>query len=277
MTSLSTRSFPLEDISVRSEGDGRTVDAYASVFDVESEIHDHDGHYLETIDRSAFNKTIAERGLKFGVFFNHGATLHGTPSERHSMPIGVPLAVRADQRGVFTSTHYHNTPLADEVLEGIRSGAITGQSFSGRMLQSRSDGGRGPYRPRGGKLSTVVRTEIAMREYGPTPMPAYEAAAITGVRALIDSAYGAGAVDLEGLEDLLELDRTDAFRAAVQELVARLRPSEDTTPDEGPEPADTGTSAEGAATAEPSETAHSNPSRARAHARARLLQMGIKL
>src|SRR6266487_3898314 len=28
-----TRSFPLEDISIRAGGDGRTVDAYATVFD----------------------------------------------------------------------------------------------------------------------------------------------------------------------------------------------------------------------------------------------------
>lgn len=190
-----TRAYPLEDISIRSGGDGRTVEAYAAVFNTPTEIHDRDGHYSEVIAPSAFDKTIAERGRKFGVLFNHGLTIHGTPSDRHSMPIGTPVEVRSDSRGVYTLTQYHKTPLADEVLEGIRSGAITGQSFSGRMIQSNP---RGPYRPtRSGELPTVTRSEIALREYGPTPFPAYEDASIMGVRALLE-AYRLGGVSLAG-------------------------------------------------------------------------------
>jgi hypothetical protein len=48
------RSYPLEGIEIVSRakgGDGRTVEAYASVFDVPTEIHDEHGHYIETIDR----------------------------------------------------------------------------------------------------------------------------------------------------------------------------------------------------------------------------------
>lgn len=204
-TTTFTRSYPLDDIRIRSGGDGRTVEAYAAVFDTPTEIRDQDGHYNEVIGRSAFDKTIAERGKKVGVFFNHGLTLHGTPSELHSMPIGVPVeAPRVDGRGVVTVTRYHNTRLADEVLEAINSGAITGQSFSGRMIQSNPR--RGPYRARGGELPTVTRNEIALREYGPTPFPAYEDAAITNVRALLE-AYRLGAMDLDE-EELAELVRT---------------------------------------------------------------------
>lgn len=202
-TTTFTRSYPLDDIRVRSGGDGRTVEAYAAVFDTPSEIKDQDGHYLEVIGRNAFDKTIAERGGKFGVFFNHGLTLHGTPSERHSMPIGTPVEVRADGRGVFTVTKYNRTALADEVLEAINSGAITGQSFSGRMIQSSPQ--RGPYRARRGELPTVTRSEIALREYGPTPFPAYEDASIMGVRALLQ-AYGLGGMDLDD-DEALELAR----------------------------------------------------------------------
>lgn len=191
-----TRAYPLDDIRIRSSGDGRTVEAYAAVFDTPSEIHDQDGHYLEVIGRNAFDKTIAERAGRFGVFYNHGLTLHGTPSDRHSMPIGTPVEVRADSRGVWTVTRYNRTPLADEVLEAIKEGAITGQSFSGRMIQSNPQ--RGPYRrSRSGELPTVTRSEIALREYGPTPFPAYESASIVGVRALLE-AYRLGGVSLAG-------------------------------------------------------------------------------
>ncbi|MGH3097901.1 MAG: HK97 family phage prohead protease [Streptosporangiales bacterium] len=180
-----TRTYPLDDIRIRGDADGddgRTVEAYAAVFDTASEIRDQDGHYTESISRTAFDKTIAERAAKFQVFYNHGLTLHGTPSERGSMPLGAPLEVRADGRGLFTVTRYNRTALADEVLENIHSGAITGQSFSGRFIQS--DPARVPRRGRGGELPQVTRTEIALREYGPTPFPAYQEAAVVGVRAI---------------------------------------------------------------------------------------------
>src|SRR6516164_4047723 len=42
-----TRSFDLTDISVRAGGDGRTVEAYAAIFDAPSAIRDQDGDYDE--------------------------------------------------------------------------------------------------------------------------------------------------------------------------------------------------------------------------------------
>lgn len=179
-----TRAYPLDDIQVESGGDGRTVEAYAAVFDTPTEIRDRDGHYLETIARTAFDKTVAERGTRFGVFYNHGMTLHGSSSERGSVPIGTPLEVRVDGRGLYTRTRYHRTPLADEVLEAIREGSIRGYSFGGVFLQSNP--ARVPRRRADGTLPTVTRTEIKLAEYGPTPVPAYEDAAILGVRSLVD-------------------------------------------------------------------------------------------
>lgn len=187
-----TRSFPLEDIRVRAGGDGRTVEAYAAVFDTPAEIRDQDGHYNEVIDRRAFDRTLQQLApagsrstWRVGVFYNHGKTLWGTPSERGSVPIGTPVEIRADARGLLTVTRYNKTELADEVLETIREGAITGQSFTGRI--TRSDPGRTPrmgWRPdSSGKLKTVRRQEIALKEYGPTPLPAYPDATVIGVRA----------------------------------------------------------------------------------------------
>jgi HK97 family phage prohead protease len=187
-----TRSFPLEDIHVRTGGDGRTVEAYAAVFDTPTEIYDQDGHYNEVIDRRAFDRTLSQlapagsrTNWRVGVLYNHGRTLFGTPSERGAMPIGAPVQIKADNRGLLTVTRYNRTELADEVLENIREGSITAQSFSGGFL--RSDPGRAPrggYRPdANGKLRTVRRQEIALREYGPTPFPAYPDAAVVGVRA----------------------------------------------------------------------------------------------
>lgn len=183
-----TRSYALEDISIRAGGDGRTVEAYAACFNTPAEVHDQDGHYEEVIDPAAFNRAIdhasrASGGWNIPVMFNHGMTMWSTPSERHSMPIGTPVEIRADARGLFTRTRYHKTQLADEVLEAIREGSINAYSFSGQFHRS-DPSPAGKYRAdRQGRLPTVRRMESSLREFGPTPFPVYQGAAVVGVRA----------------------------------------------------------------------------------------------
>lgn len=184
------RSFPLEDISIRAGGDGRTVEAYAAVFNTPAPVRDQDGEYVEELDPAVFNRAISDaapqggrEGWRMGVFYNHGMTLYGTPSERHSMPIGKTLEMKADSRGVLTVTRYHRTELADEVLESIREGSLPGYSFSGNFRRSSPLIPRGGFRKdRTGTLPTVRRMESTMKEYGPTPFPVYDEAAITGMR-----------------------------------------------------------------------------------------------
>ena len=186
------RSFPLEDIAIRSDGEGRTVEAYAAVFNTPAEIHDRDGHYLEQIDPSAFNKAIndaapagSRSGWKTKVVFNHGRDMYGNPAAEYSMPLGTPVEIRADARGLLTVTRYARTRTADDVLELIREGAITAQSFQGRFIRSDLSRPRGGFAPdRDGNLTVVTRQEVSLIEYGPTPFPAYQEAAVVGVRNL---------------------------------------------------------------------------------------------
>lgn len=178
------RAVALDDIRIRSGGTGRTVEAYAAIFNEPAEIIDADGHYREVNSPVAFNRTIANSKGRFPVVYHHGMTLAGTASERGSVPIGVSTEVRADKRGVLTISEYGRSELADEVLEAIRLGAVTAQSYGGRFIRSdvrRPPGGfrAGP----DGKLRTVTRLEVQMREFGPTPFPAFAGAAITGIRA----------------------------------------------------------------------------------------------
>jgi len=187
------RLYALEDIHIlRSAdgGDGRTVEAYAAVFGEPAEIQDHEGHYIEVIEPTAFNRAIEHASRARGgfpgsvkVLWNHGRDLSGKTSDRFSMPIGVPVDIRAESRGLLTRTRYSETPLADEVLENIRAGSITSQSFTGAIMRSAPQLRRGDkYRPRGGDLTTVRRTEMGLREYGPVLWPAYSGAEIVGVR-----------------------------------------------------------------------------------------------
>lgn len=179
-TRACNRAYAVEDLHVRSDGSGRIVEAYAAAFNVRTEIVDQDGHYFETLPPSSFNKTIRDKGINFGVLFNHARTVDGEPNPAATMPIGVPLEVKADDRGVFTATRYLDNPLADQVLDAVKNGAIKAQSFSGRFTKSvRSHpDGRGR-----GALPLITRNEVDMREYGPAVFAAYKEAAILGTRA----------------------------------------------------------------------------------------------
>lgn len=209
------RSFAIRDATVRSDGDGRTVEAYCAAFNAPAEIHDQDGHYNEVMSPGSFDRTIAHNGTRFGVFYNHARTIYGTPDGALSVPIGVPAeAPTVDNHGVMTVTRYlDDNPLADAVLSAIKQGAINGQSFSGRFMKST----RTRASDRGG-LPTIARNEVAMREYGPTPFPAYVEAKITGTRSA--DAY---------LLDLVSMDpdeRADLF-ARMLAIATPLTPAQE--------------------------------------------------
>lgn len=232
MNEAFTRSFPLEDIQVRSGGDGRTVEAYAAVFGQEVPISDNQGQYMERIDPAAFNKTLRDKGTRFGVLYNHGMTIFGTPSDSGSMPIGTPVEVRADSRGLFTVTRYNKTPLGEAALEAIKDGSLRAQSFAGSFVRSDKPKPRGGYRAdASGVLPTVTRQEINLREYGPTPFPAYDSALITGVRAALaaDDAMLLTLI-LEGLAEgdraldpiVAALTKTDQSLDAAQAVISKI-------------------------------------------------------
>lgn len=112
------------------------------------------------------------------VHFNHGLTLWGTPSDRYSMPIGVPEEIKADGRGLLTRTRYAKTDLGDEILQLWSEGVIRGQSFRGPTYpngQRRIE--RGPNgRP------VVERMQLGLTEYGPTPTPTNADAGLVAIR-----------------------------------------------------------------------------------------------
>ncbi|WP_433114280.1 HK97 family phage prohead protease [Micromonospora sp. CA-246542] len=204
------RTFALDDIQIsRSYSDGRTVEAYAAVFNTPVEISDRHGRYIERIDAAAFNRTIKNNSDRVVCLYNHGYTIHGTPSDLGSIPIGTPLEIRADSKGLFTVTRYNRSEMADHVLEAIRNGDIRSQSFTGQIY--RSSHTRIPKAKHGEPLPTVTRFELGLREYGPTPMPAYEAAAITAVRSVQEIAEELAHLDEDAIADLVRTLSATSF------------------------------------------------------------------
>lgn len=195
--SVITRATALDDLSVRPgritcdtcgrDATGRIIDAYAGVFSQEAEITDGGGHYIEEIDPSAWTRRLdhlsrSRLGLRdVGVFYHHGMTLYSTPSEIGAHPVGHPMAIRADNHGLLTATHYGTSDHAVRTFTDLTDGNVTGHSWTGRIIQS--DPPRIPRAARGGSLPKVRRTELGLAEYGPTPLPFYSGAVLVGQRA----------------------------------------------------------------------------------------------
>jgi HK97 family phage prohead protease len=219
------RSFALDGIQILRSGDGRTVEAYAAVFDQPYEVRDQHGHYMELIDRAAFNRTLTNGAGKSAMcLYNHGMTVHGTPDALSSVPLGTPLEIRADGRGLLTVTRYNKSALADSVLEAIRNGDIRSQSFRGRIVRSSPE--RVPMRSRGGVLPTITRHELGLTDYGPTPIPVNAGAEIMAVRSRTELLQDFAALDDD--------DRLDLLRA----LGVDLDPDGDEGDDENDEASD---------------------------------------
>ena len=214
------RIFRVKDIEISRAGAalGREVTAYCAVFDEPVEINDVHGHYMEQIARTAFNRQLGLGTDHVGVYYHHGMTLHGTPSDLGSVPIGSPVSIRADKRGLLTVSRFNESELATSVLRSIENGDIKGYSFRGAIH------GSNPQRPAkrrpGEPLPMVTRTGLGLTEYGPTPTPYYQSAGIMAVRS---------ATAL--LEDLDE-EGKELFYA---ELLRVLSPSTPAAGDEDPD------------------------------------------
>jgi HK97 family phage prohead protease len=212
------RTWETADVHVRSDGGGRIVEAYITPFDHPTEIHDSDGHYDEVISQTAFNKTLADRGLNFAVLYNHGRTYDGRTDGNLMVPIGVPRLIEPRERGLYSETEYLENPLADAVLDGVKKRALRGYSFSGRFVKSARARGERSGRP------LITRSEIALREYGPVLYPAYEAALVVGTR-MADLIAQIGPDDVDRLRELLGIA---ADAVATPDSGAGLRPHEPT-------------------------------------------------
>jgi HK97 family phage prohead protease len=205
-----TRFLAVDDMEItRTDRAGRTVTAYAAVFDQEAEILDKHGHYMEKINRAAYNRTLSHGIQRVQVFYNHGYDLSGKPNGLLAVPVATPVSITPDGKGLLTVSRYNDGEVADGILAAWEGGQIRGQSFTGRVYQTKQLG-------RNGKLPVLERMELGLKEYGPTHSPAYE---------------GAGLVAIRSQEDLAEL-----VRSMISEMTGTpmASPAENGTPTPGP-------------------------------------------
>ena len=180
-----TRAFGQADLSIRSEGDGRTIYGLAVPFDTLTQIRDGEGEYREKFRRGAFAQTI-----------NHGALGRVKLRWLHdrSSSTGVAVELREDAAGLVAAMRVSKTARGDEILELVRDGVLDQFSVGFRpVATSWSDVGvvHGT-RDTPGKNVTATRTEVALLEISVVDFAAYDTALIGGVRATPEDTAAAG-------------------------------------------------------------------------------------
>ncbi|MCF3939075.1 HK97 family phage prohead protease [Gordonia tangerina] len=148
------RSAPVEKV------EGRTVFGLAVPYGDVIDVNDFGG-YRESFERGAFAKTIKARGDKVKLFTGH---------DRQRLPIGRATELRESAAGLHAAFEIAATRDGDDALELVKSGTVDSFSIGFRPIASRSDG------------DVTVMTEVALMEVSLVGIPAYEGAAIAGVR-----------------------------------------------------------------------------------------------
>lgn len=151
-----TSYAPFVDFEVKADGDNGIVDGYASVFE-------HRDHSKDRVMPGAFTKTLAERGKYIVYLPSHDYKIHVK-----DIP-GVPLAIREDSKGLFTSTKFFlNTQAGKDSFNVIKeyqeAGRALGLSFTFRPTA------------KGAKFTSKGRdlSEVELFEYGHTPLPMHD-------------------------------------------------------------------------------------------------------
>jgi len=177
---MELKSFEIKDSLV--DMDERTFAGYAATWDLDST--------NDIIHQGAFAKSIKE----------------AFPSKRikvlwqHDQPLGMPLDMYEDSKGLFVKGKVSKTRLGDEALELMRDGVVDRMSIGFMIPKGKSD-----YDEQG------VRhiKEVKLIEFSPVTFPANENALITGVksmteRLLIAKSQGVKITEIAQLAEMLD-------------------------------------------------------------------------
>ena len=193
--------FKAEDVSTES----RIISGYASTYDL-----DQGG---DIIVKGAFTKTLETNAKRVKVLWQHDS---GTP-------IGRPVKMQEDERGLYVESYIAKTRQGDEALELAKEGIIDAMSIGYMVNESdyKDDGVR-------------VIKELTLMEYSLVTWGMNEQALITGVKSadvrnleliLREAGYSrsqAKAIAGAGLSRLREVDEDDSNEKQMAELQAAL-------------------------------------------------------
>jgi len=155
---------------LKAEAETRVIEGYAATFGNVDLVDD-------VIDPGAFTKTISEQGNKenrIKVFL------------WHREPIGMPIEMREDERGLFTRSRITKTEAGDKALAWVKDGIASHMSIGFDVIKSEE-------KARDDQKIRHIK-EVKLWEYGPVVWPANPQAVITSVKSvgmeMIRSTFG---------------------------------------------------------------------------------------
>jgi HK97 family phage prohead protease len=157
-----------------------TLIGHFAVFDQWTEINSRfEGHFIERIAPSAFDKTFAENRRNMRVLFQHGKD----PQIGEKI-LGPIAELRAEDEGAYYEVPLYDTSYNRDLLPGLADNQY-GASFRFRAVKE--DWVEKPksseHNPHGLRERTI--TEAKVMEFGPVTFPAY-AGSSAGLRSATD-------------------------------------------------------------------------------------------
>ena len=114
------KTFSVESCEIKKEGDGHVIEGYASVFgNVDS--------YGDRVMHGAFSKTLDEK--------NRGRDVKFLYQHNSYEPIGVPMEIREDEKGLYFKAMFADTQRAQEARSLAKMGALDGFSIGYRTIK----------------------------------------------------------------------------------------------------------------------------------------------
>lgn len=155
-----TLEFKVTDL----DWEGRTVEGYAAAFgniDLGGDV----------IHRGAFAKTLVERGNKVRFLWQHD----------RGEPIGKPVEMHEDDRGLFVKAIVSDTSRGRDALALLRDGAISGLSIGYDAIPGATEFSKTP----DGKTIRELK-ELRLWEFSLVSMPMNEAATVLALKTADD-------------------------------------------------------------------------------------------
>lgn len=164
MNEIIQRSLELDSIDVQSDGEGRTLIGRALTYGVPYQVSDDGGRsrYIEVWRSGVFNKSITQRAGRIPLMLLH---------DHRRLPIGATIGIDPSTSAFVFHAKISRTRDADEALELVRDGALTGISVGARPLNNRRiDGG-------------VERVEAVLQELSLVPIGQMSDGGVLALRA----------------------------------------------------------------------------------------------
>ena len=163
-------NFKADDVNTGA----RTFAGYASTFDADL------GN--DIISKGAFNKTLKERGDRVKILW------------QHADPIGKPLSMNTDSKGLFVEGKISKTRLGDEAVELMNDGVIDQMSIGFSIPSGKSE--------RDSKGMRLIN-EVKLFEFSLVTFPMNENAFVTSIKS-VKAAIQSGTYDHTELKELAD-------------------------------------------------------------------------